>query len=171
MKRKSKIAAAALAVLGAGAIMVASAGPGFGYASGACAHGGPDARPAAMEMSGKGMRGRMGGSPEARVEGRLAFLKTELGITPAQEPAWEAFAATVRAQTEGMAERKRGPRGEGAAQTAPERIDRHLAHMEERLERMQVIAAAAKDLYAQLGDEQKAKADQLLTRRHRGARG
>jgi hypothetical protein len=42
------------------------------------------------------------GAPRAlqglqRIEGQLAYYRTELGIAAAQEPQWNAFAAAVRA--------------------------------------------------------------------------
>ena len=49
-------------------------------------------------MMGGGMMhgGMMGHMPLKHIEGRLAFLKTELKITPAQEPQWTKFAESVR---------------------------------------------------------------------------
>jgi len=53
-------------------------------------------------MSAMGGGAAMGGvlpasSSAARLEGSIAFLRTELRITEAQAPAWDAFAATLRA--------------------------------------------------------------------------
>ncbi|MCC7282469.1 MAG: Spy/CpxP family protein refolding chaperone [Acetobacteraceae bacterium] len=38
----------------------------------------------------------------ARIEGRIAFLRTELQITEAQTGAWNAFADVLRAEARGM---------------------------------------------------------------------
>ncbi len=48
------------------------------------------------------MDGPMGMMAPGRVEGRIAFLRTELQITEAQTPAWNAFADVLRAQARGM---------------------------------------------------------------------
>ena len=51
------------------------------------------------------MDGPMGMMSPRRVEGRIAFLRTELKITEAQQPAWNAFADALRAEarsTEGL---------------------------------------------------------------------
>ena len=75
----------------------------------------------AMRLSAGGMMGRMmgggmmgpgmmdmmancpmmGGS-SSHAEGRIAFLKAELAITDAQKPAWEAYAAQIRKNLQGM---------------------------------------------------------------------
>jgi hypothetical protein len=48
------------------------------------------------------MDGPMGMMAPRRVEGRIAFLRTELQITEAQTPAWNAFADVLRAQARSM---------------------------------------------------------------------
>lgn len=48
------------------------------------------------------MDGPMGMMAPHRVEGRIAFLRTELQITDAQAIAWDAFADVLRAQARGM---------------------------------------------------------------------
>lgn len=48
------------------------------------------------------MDGPMGMMAPDRVEGRIAFLRTELQITDAQATAWDAFADVLRAQARGM---------------------------------------------------------------------
>ena len=63
-----------------------------------------------MGMMGMMMgRDGMGGMPmmaamAGHVEGRLAFLKTELKITEAQLPLWNAVADAIRANAKGMGE-------------------------------------------------------------------
>ena len=48
------------------------------------------------------MDGTMGMMAPHRIEGRIAFLRTELKITDAQDAAWNAFAEVLRAQARGM---------------------------------------------------------------------
>jgi hypothetical protein len=43
--------------------------------------------------------------PGERVEARLAYLKTALKVTDAQQPQWDAFAATLRKQAAARDER------------------------------------------------------------------
>src|SRR5579863_9756543 len=53
-------------------------------------------------MPGAGVGAGM--APFAHIEGRIAFLKTELGITDAQLPQWNAFADALRAGAKGTRE-------------------------------------------------------------------
>src|SRR5690349_21579704 len=57
--------------------------------------------------------------PPSRIEGRLAFLKTELKITDAQTAQWNAFADVMRQQDKARRDRfeqMRQSRGPNAAQ-------------------------------------------------------
>lgn len=111
MKRTYKFAIGIITGLGLGLAAVASANPGFGPGSGfgpGCMQGhacGPEMGPGfgpGMGM-GPGMSmGRGHGNPTALAEGHLAWLKAELKITPAQEPAWNTFADQRRQQAEAM---------------------------------------------------------------------
>ena len=100
MKRSTKIfaaiaATATLALAGA-AFSHPGGGPGFGPGMGP-GHGmgygmGYGMGPGGM---GPGMMGPGGFDMNAAAAGRLAALKAQLQITPAQEPAWKAYEATV----------------------------------------------------------------------------
>ena len=79
--------------------------------------GGDMGRMMAMMHGGMMSGGMMGGMPLKHVEGRLAFLKTELKITPAQEPQWTKFADTVRS-TAKNAQGAMPPMMQGGAQAA-----------------------------------------------------
>src|SRR5487761_1274171 len=59
---------------------------------------------AAGRMPMMGMMQMMMGQMSAHVEGRIAFLKTELKITMAQSPQWDKFAAALRANARRMTE-------------------------------------------------------------------
>jgi hypothetical protein len=122
--------------------------------------------PGMMGMMGGGMMG-MGGmmmSPD-HVEGRLAFLKTELKITDAQMPTWNAFAEALRANATTMKE-ARGTMmqmmQQGAGVTAPQMLEEHEKHLTLHLEALKRTKAALDPLYAALSDEQKKTADQIL---------
>jgi Spy/CpxP family protein refolding chaperone len=145
MKRNTIIAVVAIA-LGAAislASAVATAHPG-GWGMG----GGP----------GYGM-GPGRGDPAAAVEGRLAYLKTELKITKAQEGAWKKYSDEARKQAESMQATRTAMQGAASANAA-DRMELHNKLMKNRLEQSEKMTAAFKELYAALTPEQKALADQ-----------
>ncbi|WP_162914889.1 Spy/CpxP family protein refolding chaperone [Desertibaculum subflavum] len=165
MSSRRPLYAAALA----GAVLVSGA-IGFAVAQPAS-----PAPPPAMGqgMQGQGMQGphghghhqRAAFQPGRHIEGRIAFLKTELKITEAQTPAFNAFADVLRAQAKAMGERHQqmgGDRDKPA--NAVERLERRTEMMKQGAEASQKLLDAAKPLYAQLSDEQKAAADELLSR-------
>lgn len=108
--------------------------------------------------------GMMGGAPLKHVEGRLAFLKTELKITPAQEPQWTRFADVVRSTAKAAQETK-SPMMQGGAKasTAPDRLARYEMALAARLETVRALKGAFDPLYGTLSDEQKKAADELVT--------
>lgn len=152
MRQTRKFATAALAVLATGVTTAALAyGPGWGNGPGAMGGG----------CFGQGRAAMMQGDPTVRIENRLAFLKSELKITPEQEQAWQAFAETVKAQS---AEMPRMGRNMTTSGTAPEQIDQRITFMQQRLERMQAVSRAMQDLYGVLTPEQQTAADRLMSR-------
>ena len=109
-------------------------------------------------MSGMPMMAAMAG----HVEGRLAFLKTELKITDAQLPLWNAVADAIRANAKGMGEMSGGMMGSSQTATLPEKLALREKMMTARLEALRKLKAAVDPLYAALSDEQKKTADELL---------
>jgi hypothetical protein len=107
------------------------------------------------------------GMIQAFAEGKLAFLKSWLGITEAQSGPWTAFADVVRAQAKSMAEshQKRMPTPGQPEATLPQWVDLHLQMMEEHLVAMKKIKPALDALYQALTPEQRQKADQLIRMR------
>lgn len=59
------------------------------------------------------MDGPMGMMSPRRVEGRIAFLRTELKITDAQQPAWNAFADALRAEARSVQDMRQRMTGQG----------------------------------------------------------
>lgn len=104
---------------------------------------------------------------QAFAEGKLAFLKSLLGITEAQSGPWNTFADAVRAQVKSMAEsqQKRMPTTGQPKSTLPQWVDLHLQMMEEHLAAMKKIKPALDALYQALTPEQRQKADQLIRMR------
>jgi periplasmic protein CpxP/Spy len=170
MKTTSKIiagAAAALSLALAGAVLAhpgGGMGPGMGWGPGM----GPGAGMGAGMGMGPGMgmgRGMgMGGfDMAAAAAGRLAALKTQLKITPAQESAWKTYEGVVTQQSAAM----QAMRDEFHAKlqntqpgtTAPEMAAQHQSMMALRASSAQANSAALKDLFAVLTPEQRAIAD------------
>ena len=104
------------------------------------------------------------GMIQAFAEGKLAFLKSLLGITEAQSGPWNAFADVVRAQAKSLAEsqQKRMPASGQPELSLPQWVDLHLETMEEHLAAMKKIKPALDALYQALTPEQRQKADQLI---------
>lgn len=112
-------------------------------------------------MMGGGMMGggMMGGMNGKHIEGRLAFLKAEIKITPAQETQWTKFADVVRTTAKNA--QASGAMG-GKPATASERMASYEKHLVTRLETVRAVKAAFDPLYNSLSDEQKKIADELL---------
>ena len=119
-------------------------------------------------MKGGGMMQTMSDCPmmgggASHSEGRIAFLKAELGITDAQKSVWEAYAAQVKANLQSMQGMQATMTKMASAKTPGERLDATIAAMEARSKTLKDMKPALTALYAALTAEQKAKADQLLT--------
>ena len=71
-----------------------------------------------MGRDGMGMMGAMA----RHVEGRLAFLKTELKITDAQLPLWNALADAMRANAKSMGDMAGGMMGGSQAASLPDKL-------------------------------------------------
>ena len=102
-----------------------------------------------------------------RIDGRLAFLKTELKITDEQTPSWDELAGVIRSTAElhnalmqGML--KEFQDGEFLKKPLPERLAYQQTHLEARLEQVKTVRAAVEKLYAKLSDEQKQAADEIV---------
>lgn len=109
-------------------------------------------------------RGMMGGPANmgAMIDGRLAYLKAELGITAEQTAAWDGYAAAVKARVGTMQDMHRGMVAAMQSGTAPARMDARIKGMEAMVEAMKAVKPAMEKLYAALTDEQKKAADQLI---------
>lgn len=160
-RNKSWIKPVVLAV-----VITAAGGPGVAMAeSNERGHGHCGARHGG-DMHGKSMH-----EPGRYVEGKLAFLEAELGITEDQEPAWQEFAAVIRESERARSDRWQERRehwkeerksGRDERSGLDERIDRRLEAMDRRVATFTKIGEAAKKLYAQLTPEQQRTADDML---------
>jgi hypothetical protein len=111
-----------------------------------------------MSMPGAGAGATM--MPADHIEGRLAFLRAELGISDAQRDAWERYAQAIRA----AAARDRDARAAapGAEGGAAARLAREEAVLAASLERVRAVRAALDALLPALTDAQRRALDQLL---------
>ena len=107
--------------------------------------------------------GMMGATMGARhVEGRIAFLKTELKITAAQERLWRAVADVMRAEA-GAGTTMPGPAAAADTNsTLPQRLAAREKFLSGRLDNLRKYRAAVEPLYAALNDEQKRTANELM---------
>lgn len=101
-----------------------------------------------------------------RIDGRLAFLKTELKIKDEQKAAWDDFSTTVRqgAETHNALMRSMMTDmqdGKFFKKPLPERLTIRLTHMESRVEQIKSLQASVGKLYAALDDNQKKVADEI----------
>jgi hypothetical protein len=128
--------------------------------------GGGTGTPMMGMMGQRGMMPMMGMGDH--IEGRIAFLKTELKITDAQTAQWNTFADMLRANAKRMGEIRNtmmqgGMMGQGSTSlSAPDRLDRMERMMTAMLDALKATRSALGPLYAALSDEQKKTADQLI---------
>ncbi len=107
--------------------------------------------------------------PAQRVEARLAYVRTALKITDAQQPQWNAFADEVRQEAAQRAQKVKAWREEAAQRpTAIERLDRAQKMHADAIATINARLAVEKPLYDALNPEQKKIADVVLEPRPRG---
>jgi len=151
----------------------------IGLSSAFALHAQTGAAPAAPPQAQQGTRhhdGKRGFTqPSERVEARLAYIRTALKITDAQQAQWNAFAETLRNQARAADQRMqefRAQREQGAAREKPSaiaRLEREQQRHAESATRINERLAVQRPLYAALSTEQKAIADEVLApRRHGG---
>ena len=116
-----------------------------------------------MQMM-KAMQGQdaMGGLDlTERVEGRIAFLKAELAITDKQADTWNAFADALRAYSAAL----KSAHPAGMDTMAPDllaRLDKSEMQLSAELDGVRGLKAALTPLWAELTDEQRSTATELL---------
>lgn len=130
--------------------------------------------PGMMQHMGSGMGGGMGhGTGRGAMHGGASYalagpaqietLKTELGITPAQEPAWDKYAKTVQEAAATMkATRETVDHDAVGKMSPPDRFAFGTDMQKQRQKQFETIQNAAKELLAALDETQKAKATSLL---------
>jgi hypothetical protein len=160
MKTTTRFIALTAAVLALGTSGLVMAHQGKGDAG--CTGAGTGHQGMGMQHGGPG---GMRGASAADVASRLATVKTELGITAAQEPAWQTFETVARQHAEArqamrsaMQARMQDPNAAAGVDHAAQRE----AMMKQRESHKAEGEAARRALYAVLTPEQKAIADRQL---------
>ena len=119
-----------------------------------------------MGMMGTGMQGMMGPGMMMdfgpMMEGRLAYMKAELGVTEAQTAAWADYASAVRARGTTMQAMHTEMVKTMESGSGLERLDAHTKAMESMVESLKALRPVTEALYKALSDDQKKKADLLL---------
>lgn len=105
----------------------------------------------------------MGGGSKTFAKGRIAFLKAELGITENQKDVFNAYAVALQDNLESMRGMRQAMMGAMSVKTPVERLDAHLGMMENRLASLKEVKPKLEALYAAFTDDQKKKANTLLT--------
>jgi protein CpxP len=103
-----------------------------------------------------------GQSAQERVEQRIRQLHAELKITPAEEPQWNRFAATMRANAADMdrafSERAR----QFGSMTAVQNMQSYVRLAEDHARRLQKLAPVFADLYNSMPQSQQRVADEVF---------
>lgn len=126
-----------------------------------------------MMYDGWGMgRGMMGGCPmfgwdddgkaSTFVDGRLAFLKTELKITDTQKDAWDGYAKAFKSNLETMKSMHQLMQTSFDAKSPVERLQIRISAMESRLAALKEMQPALTKLHEALDTGQREIADDLL---------
>lgn len=143
----------------------------IGVSSGVIAYAQTGAAPSAQPSENQGMRHHDGKGafalPSERVEARLAYIRTALKITDAQQAQWNAFAETLRNQAKVADQRMQELRAQRELPTAIARLEREQQRHVDAAKRISERLAVQQPLYAALSTEQKAVADKVLAPRGR----
>jgi len=110
--------------------------------------------------------GRM--MPGQIVDGRIAFLKTELKITPAQETQWQQVEAAMRENAKNLDQSISTARQNRSGMDAVQRLELREQFAEVRADNDARLLTAFKPLYASLSPEQQQMANQLVGTHHHG---
>ncbi|MEZ5900052.1 MAG: Spy/CpxP family protein refolding chaperone [Hyphomicrobiaceae bacterium] len=118
--------------------------------------------PMGMGMMGQGMGPGMMMGMGPMMEGRLAYLKAELGITDTQAAAWDGYVSAVKARGDAMQSMHTTMMQAMQGGTAIDRMNAHTTAMQSMMDSMNALKPATEALYKVLNDDQKKKADMLL---------
>lgn len=106
-------------------------------------------------------------APGRFIEGRLAFLKTELKLTAQQQPLFDKLADEMRTTAKAMQERHAQMQQASASAkstSALDKLEKRSAVMKDVTAAQDRYLAVFRPFYQSLSDEQKKTADQLFAR-------
>ena len=95
-----------------------------------------------------GMMGQ--GDLKATVEGRLAYVKTALGITDDEAAAWKAYEDASRANVQSMQAAHQAMMTAKQSGSALDRMQSHITMMQARLDALKALEPATEALYKAL---------------------
>jgi protein CpxP len=104
--------------------------------------------------------------PGQFVDGRIAFLKAQLKITPAQEAQWQQVEAAMRENAKTLDQTITTARQNRGNMDAVQRLELRAQFAKVRVDNDARLLAAFKPLYASLSPEQQQMANQLVGTNH-----
>lgn len=111
-----------------------------------------------------GQMGMAGGDMTRHIEGRIAFVRAELEINDAQQPAWNAFADALRNQARAMAQLQASMMaGAMMPPTLLNRLEQQERVLSVRLEGVRNLRATYAQLSQVLNDPQRMMAEELIS--------
>ena len=141
-------------------LLLASA---FALAAGAAPFALAQSQPATGQAPAQHMRHF---DPARHLEGRIAYLRAELKITPEQQPLFDKLAAVLRENAQAMKANFDARRDQAAKPVAAvDRLEQRLTMQKARIGQSERYLEAFRPLYASFSAEQKQAADEMLSRR------
>jgi hypothetical protein len=104
--------------------------------------------------------------PSQLVDGRIAFLKAELKITPAQETEWQQVATAMHQNATGLDQVIGNARQQRGSMDAVQHLALREQFAKVRADNDARLLAAFKPLYASLSPEQQQMANTLVGAHH-----
>ncbi len=104
--------------------------------------------------------------PGQLVDGRIAFLKAELKITPAQETQWQQVATAMHENANALDQAISTARGQRGTMDAVQRLALREQFAKVRAENDARLLTAFKPLYASLSPDQQQAANDLVVPHH-----
>ena len=99
---------------------------------------------------------------KAKVEGRLAYARTLLGITNDKAAAWKAYEDVSRANVQSMRAARQAEMDAERSGSAIGRMYAHTGMMQARLDAMKALQPVTEALYKALTPEQRERADTVI---------
>jgi protein CpxP len=97
-----------------------------------------------------------------RVEQHITQLRAQLGITPAQQPQWDQFAAVMRDNAKAMSQTMEQRGARFAAMNASENMQSYAQIAQQHAQDVQKLATAFQPVYESMSDDQKKLADAVF---------